>query len=47
MMRFPDLIATAQCLFGGRRLMFGFMVMPLIRVVCFPIPSHCGSCVVL
>ena len=46
MIRFPDLIATARSLFGGCRLMFGFVVLPFIRVVFFPIPSHCGRYVV-
>ena len=46
MMRFPDLMATARILFGGRRLTFGFVVLPFVGVVFFPIPSHCGSCVV-
>ena len=45
MMRFPDLMATAQSLFRGRRLTFGFVVLPFVGVVFFPIPSHCGSCV--
>ena len=46
MMRFPNLIATARSLFGGRWLMFGFMVLSFVGVVFFAIPSHCGSCVV-
>ena len=46
MMRFPDLMATARILFGGRRLTFGFLVLLFVGVVLFPIPSLCGSCVV-
>ena len=46
MMRFPDLTATTQSLFGGHRLTFDFVVLLLVGVVFFPSPSLCGSCVV-
>ena len=45
MIKLQDLIATAQSLLGGHRPMFGFIVLPVVRVV-FPSPTICGSCVV-
>ena len=46
MMKLQGLIATARSLFGGRRLMFGFDVLPFVGVALFPCPASCGSCVV-
>ena len=46
MMKLQGLIATARSLFGGHRLTFGFVVLPFVRVVLFPNPASCGSCVV-
>ena len=39
MMKFQGLIATAQSLFGGHRLTFGFVVLLFIGVVLFPSPA--------
>ena len=41
-----DLFATSRGLFGGHRLTFDSVVPPLVGVVFFPSPSHCGSCVI-
>ena len=46
MIKLHDLIATTQSLLGGHRPMFGFVVLPVVRVVLFPSPAICGSCVV-
>ena len=40
------LIASARSLFGGHRSTFGFVVLPFVRVVLFPSPAICWSCVV-
>ena len=45
MMKLQDLIVTARSLFGGRRPMFGFVVLPFVGVALFPSPASCGSCV--
>ena len=42
MMKLPGLIATTRSLFGGRRLTFGFDVLPFVGVVFFPNPSLVG-----
>ena len=46
MMKLQGLIATARSLFCGHRPMFGFVVLPFVRVVLSPSPAICGSCVV-
>ena len=46
MMKLQGLIAIMQSLFGGRRLTFGFDVLPFVGVVLFLSPASCGSCVV-
>ena len=43
MMKLQDLIATAQSLFGGHRLLFSFIVLPFVRVVLFPSPAICWN----
>ena len=45
MMKLQGLIATARNLFGGHRPTFGFVVLPFVRVVLFPSPTICWSCV--
>ena len=42
MMKLQGLITTAQSLFGGHRLTFGFVVLPFVRVVLFPSSAICG-----
>ena len=39
MMKLQGLIATMRSLFGGRRLTFGFVVLPFFGVVLFPSPA--------
>ena len=46
MTKFQGLIATAQSLFGGHRLTFGFVVMIFVGVVLFLSPAIFWSCVV-
>ena len=45
MMKLQGLIATAQSLFGGHRLTFGFVVLPFVGVVLSHSPAICWSCV--
>ena len=42
MMMLQGLFATARSLFGGRRPMFGFDVLPFVGVVFFHNPSLMG-----
>ena len=42
MMKLQGLITIARSLFGGRRPMFGFDVLPFVGVVFFPNPSLMG-----
>ena len=42
MMKLRGLIATTQSLFGDRRPMFGFGVLPFVGVVFFPSSSLVG-----
>ena len=46
MMKLQGLITTERSMFGGRRPMFGFDVLPFVGVALFPSPASCGSCVV-
>ena len=46
MMKLQSLIAIARSLFSGHRPTFGFVVLPFVGVVLFPIPAIFWSCVV-
>ena len=46
MMKLQGLIVTVRSLFGGHRPTFGFVVLSFFRVVLFPSPAICWSCVV-
>ena len=46
MMKLQGLIATTRSLFGGHRLMLGFVVLPFVGVVLFLSHAICGSYVI-
>ena len=45
-MKLQGYVATARSLLGGSKMVFGFIVLPFVRVGLFLSLASCGCCVV-